>query len=96
MLSAIFGQQFFLECYNPVGEMMDIMVLTNSAANFILYCLMSSQFRQTLRKMVGAKPKPVKTTVTITTKYEVGCVIFYWPLLTIFYLLRNIRYSRGI
>ena len=82
MLSAIVGQQFFLECYNPVGEMMDMMALTNSAANFILYCLMSSQFRQTLRKMVGVKPKPVKTTLTITTKYEVGCVIFYWPLIT--------------
>merc|ERR1712202_36797 len=70
MLSAILGQQFFRECYNPVGEMMDMMALTNSAANFILYCLMSSQFRQTLRKMVGVKLKPVKSRVTITTKYE--------------------------
>ena len=71
MLSAIFGQQFFLECYNPVGEMMDMMALINSAANYILYCLMSSDFRQTLRKLSGLEDKTVKTTVTITTKYEV-------------------------
>ena len=71
MLSAIFGQQFFYDCYNPVGEMMDMMALINSAANYILYCLMSSDFRQTLRKLSGLEDKTVKTTVTITTKYEV-------------------------
>ena len=71
MLSAILGQKFFLECYNPVGEMMDMMALINSAANYILYCLMSSDFRQTLRKLSGLEDKSVKTTVTITTKYEV-------------------------
>ena len=71
MLSAILGQQFFIECYNPVGEMMDMMALTNSAVNFILYCLMSSQFRKTLRKMCGVKEKQMKTNVTLTTKFEV-------------------------
>ena len=57
MLSAIFGQQFFLECYNPVGEMMDVMALINSAANYFLYCLMSSDFRKTLRKLCGGRSK---------------------------------------
>jgi hypothetical protein len=71
MLSAILGQQFFLECYNPVGEMMDMMALINSAANYILYCLMSSDFRQTLRKLSGLDDKTFKTAVTIATKYEV-------------------------
>ena len=70
-MSAIFGQQFFLECYNPVGEMMDMMALTNSAANFILYCLMSSQFRKTLKKMWLIKPQQIKTRVTFTTKFKV-------------------------
>jgi hypothetical protein len=51
MLTAIFGQQFFLECYNPVGEMMDMMALINGAANFIPYCLMSSQFWNILSTM---------------------------------------------
>ena len=72
ILSAILGKQFFLDCYNPVGEMMDMMALINSAANFILYCFMSSDFRATLRKLAGLEHKTAKTTVTITTKYEVG------------------------
>ena len=57
MLSAIFGQQFFLECYHPVGEMMDMMALINGAANFIPYCLMSSQFWNTLSTMFGIQKK---------------------------------------
>ena len=44
-----------LDCYNPVGKMMDMMALTNSSVNFILYCLMSSQFRIMLRKTFLAK-----------------------------------------
>ena len=71
MLSAIFGQQFFLECYNPVGEMMDMMALINSAANFLLYFLMSTEFKKTLKKICGIKPKQKKTNVTFTTKLEV-------------------------
>ena len=57
MMSAILGQKFFLECYNPVGEMMDIVALTNSAINFILYCIMSSQFRQTMKKLYNSQKK---------------------------------------
>lgn len=53
MLSAIYGQQFFLECYTPLGEVMDLLALSNSAANFLLYFAMSSQFRSTIRKMLG-------------------------------------------
>eukprot|EP00090_Calanus_glacialis_P000049 TRINITY_DN10044_c0_g1_i2.p1 TRINITY_DN10044_c0_g1~~TRINITY_DN10044_c0_g1_i2.p1 ORF type:complete len:166 (+),score=54.03 TRINITY_DN10044_c0_g1_i2:184-681(+) len=63
MLSAIFGQQFFLECYNPVGEMMDMMALINSAANYILYCLMSSQFRTTGKKILGIHRKQAITSI---------------------------------
>ena len=59
MLSAIFGQQFFMECYNPVGEMMDMMALINGAANFIPYCLMSSQFWNTLSTMFRIENKPL-------------------------------------
>ena len=70
MLSAILGKQFFYDCYNPVGEVMDMMALINSAANYILYCLMSSDFRQTLRKLCLGNTKP---TVTFTTKNEVEC-----------------------
>ena len=56
MLSAIFGEQFFLECYNPVGEVMDMAALVNSSINFILYYLMSSEFSKTLNNILGRKP----------------------------------------
>ena len=72
MLSAILGQQFFFECYDPVGEVMDMLALINSTANFILYFLMSSDFRMTMRKLSGVDTQTVKTTITITTKYGVG------------------------
>ena len=34
LLTAIWGKQFF-QCYNPMGEMMDMVTLTNSSFNFI-------------------------------------------------------------
>ena len=71
MLSAILGQQFFLECYNPVGEMMDMMALINSAVNFFLYFLMSTEFKKTLKKICWMKPKQEKNNVTFTTKLQV-------------------------
>ena len=63
MLSAILGKQFFIECYNPVGEIMDMMALTNSAVNFILYCLMSSQFRSSGKKILGIRSKQAMTNI---------------------------------
>ena len=48
MLSAILGEDFLVSCYNPLGEVMDMLALTNCSINFILYCLMSTQFRTTL------------------------------------------------
>lgn len=52
LLSALLGKQFFLECYDPMGELMDMLTVTNCSINFILYCLMSSQFRTTLKKII--------------------------------------------
>ena len=48
LLSAVHGKQFFLSCYNPLGELMDLLALINGALNFIIYCSMSTMFRQTL------------------------------------------------
>ena len=76
MLSAILGQQFFFECYAPVGEVMDMLALINSTVNFILYFLMSSDFRMTLRKQSGINGQSGKPTITVTTKNEVMCYIF--------------------
>ncbi|XP_049765773.1 G-protein coupled receptor dmsr-1-like [Schistocerca cancellata] len=51
LLSGLLGQRFFAECYVPLGELMDALALLNSAVNFILYCSMSRQFRQTFSQL---------------------------------------------
>ena len=72
MMSIFMGQKFFLECYDPVGEMMDLMALVNSAVNFLIYFLMSSEFNRTLKHLMGVEVNRVTTNVTITTKIKVG------------------------
>lgn len=55
LLSAVKGDRFFLRCYYIHGNLMDILALLNGAINFILYCSMSRQFRQTFGQLF--KPK---------------------------------------
>ncbi|QQP36286.1 Uncharacterized protein FKW44_021336, partial [Caligus rogercresseyi] len=55
MLSAIYGDKFFKDCYRPLGDVMDAMALINSAINFILYCFMSKQFRKTFVETFGCR-----------------------------------------
>lgn len=55
LLSAVRGTKFFLKCYYINGNFMDILALINGAINFILYCCMSRQFRQTFGQLF--KPK---------------------------------------
>ncbi|KAL8568512.1 hypothetical protein ACOMHN_065713 [Nucella lapillus] len=38
---------FFNNVYLPLGDVMDIMALVNNAINFVLYCSMSTKFRET-------------------------------------------------
>ena len=76
MLSAIMGHQFFLECYNPLGEMMDMMALIHSAANFFLYFIMSSEFKKTLRTILGIRNSRIKRNVTFSTRLDVSNVIY--------------------
>ncbi|XP_014676773.1 PREDICTED: sex peptide receptor-like [Priapulus caudatus] len=49
LLSGILGDEFFSNVYVPLGDLMDIIALANCAVNFILYCTMSKQFRETFR-----------------------------------------------
>lgn len=51
LLSAIRGKAFFIKCYYVIGNFMDILALINGAINFILYCSMSRQFRQTFGQL---------------------------------------------
>lgn len=52
MMSGLLGKCFFDKCYNLFGELMDFLALLNGAINFILYCSMSRQFRQTFRTLL--------------------------------------------
>ncbi len=52
MLSTI-NDSFFYKCYNPLGDLMDDIALMNSSINFIVYYLMSKQFRKTFLETFG-------------------------------------------
>ncbi|XP_045188630.1 G-protein coupled receptor dmsr-1-like [Mercenaria mercenaria] len=46
-LLMIFMDTLHAELYNPLGDILDIVALLNNAINFVLYCSMSQQFRDT-------------------------------------------------
>ncbi|KAK3593005.1 hypothetical protein CHS0354_005353 [Potamilus streckersoni] len=50
MISGL-DERFFQDVYSNLGDIMDLLVLLNSAVNFILYCIMSQQFRDTFRNL---------------------------------------------
>ncbi|XP_053614835.1 G-protein coupled receptor dmsr-1-like isoform X1 [Plodia interpunctella] len=56
LMSGLLGWCFFKRCYDLFGELMDFLALLNGAINFILYCSMSRQFRQTFRQMLLQPP----------------------------------------
>ncbi|KAH7637146.1 sex peptide receptor-like [Dermatophagoides farinae] len=51
LLSGILGKSFFKNVYGNFGDLMDMLALINSAVNFVLYCLMSQQFRKTFSQL---------------------------------------------
>ena len=53
MLAAFDPEQFFPNCYVPLGDLMDIMAIGNSTINFVVYYMMSKQFRKTFLEMCG-------------------------------------------
>lgn len=56
LLSAILDQCFFKKCYTLFGEFMDLLALINGAIGFVLYGLMSKQFRTTFKSLFLKKP----------------------------------------
>ena len=50
-LCSIFIEDFFLDVYWQLGDLLDIMALLNNSINFVLYCSMSRQFRDTFVKV---------------------------------------------
>ncbi|KAK6177407.1 hypothetical protein SNE40_015514 [Patella caerulea] len=58
LISAV-NKEFWDKVYVNLGDLMDILVLINSAVNFILYCIMSQQFRNTFKSLfVGSYFRP--------------------------------------
>ncbi|XP_042900089.1 G-protein coupled receptor dmsr-1 isoform X1 [Parasteatoda tepidariorum] len=51
LLSGILGSEFFENVYVNFGDIMDALALINSAINFIIYCSMSQQFRNTFANL---------------------------------------------
>jgi len=50
MISGL-NEEFFEKIYANLGDVLDLLVLLNSAVNFILYCSMSQQFRDTFKNL---------------------------------------------
>ncbi|KAI8795685.1 G-protein coupled receptor 139 [Biomphalaria glabrata] len=44
-------ESFFMKVYSPLGDILDILALFNNGINFVLYCTMSKQFRDTFIKI---------------------------------------------
>ncbi|XP_033764072.1 sex peptide receptor-like [Pecten maximus] len=60
---------FFVNVYTPLGDLLDIVALINNGINFVLYCTMSKQFRDTffnifLRNSPGDRRKTTTTYIT--------------------------------
>lgn len=57
-LTLFFGDKFFKDCYQKLGDVADILALTNSAINFALYYVMSRQFRTTFKSLLNYNAYP--------------------------------------
>ncbi|OWF44055.1 sex peptide receptor-like [Mizuhopecten yessoensis] len=71
VLSVLSGliKGFFRNVYTPLGDLIDIVALINNGINFVLYCTMSKQFRDTffnifLRNSPGDRRKTTTTYIT--------------------------------
>ncbi|KAL8578198.1 hypothetical protein ACOMHN_040959 [Nucella lapillus] len=65
---------FFNNIYGPLGDVMDTLALFNNGINFVLYCTMSKQFRDTfikvfLRDVINDNSSPKRTTIMMTTHH---------------------------
>lgn len=56
---------YFSTLYVPLGDVMDIAALVNNGINFILYCAMSLQFRQTFLQLFNIKPALHRSDITV-------------------------------
>lgn len=52
---------FYTNVYMPLGDLMDFIALVNNAINFVLYCIMSTQFRTKFLQMYLNRRLPLKS-----------------------------------
>ncbi|KJH50941.1 hypothetical protein DICVIV_02902 [Dictyocaulus viviparus] len=59
--NAIYSNEtFYQKIYLPLGDLMDLLSLLNSAVNFIIYCAMSRKFRNVfIQTFVSCLPDPI-------------------------------------
>ena len=55
ILSAVYTNDVFEKVYMNLGDIFDLLSLINSSVNFIIYCCMSSEYRQTFVLMLFPK-----------------------------------------
>jgi len=65
-LASAVDRRVFDHVYVPLGDVWDILVLVNSSMNFILYCVMSAQFRSTFRRVFSVRTRSCAVSRTQT------------------------------
>ena len=73
LLSGILETCFFKRCYSLFGEVMDLLALINAAVGFVLYGLMSKQFRTSF-KSVFFQTRLSRLEMTRITGLNTTCV----------------------
>uniref|UniRef100_A0A182TZP1 Uncharacterized protein n=1 Tax=Anopheles melas TaxID=34690 RepID=A0A182TZP1_9DIPT len=73
LMSGILEKCFFRRCYGLFGEVMDLLALINAAIGFVLYGLMSKQFRTSF-KSVFFKTPTHRAEITRMTGITTTCV----------------------
>lgn len=74
LLSGILEKCFFKQCYNKMGEMMDLLALINAAVGFVLYGLMSKQFRTSFKSVFFKTRLSSRETTRVTNINNTTCV----------------------
>lgn len=74
LLSGILEKCFFKQCYNKMGEMMDLLALINAAVGFVLYGLMSKQFRTSFKSVFFQTRLSSRETTRVTNINNTTCV----------------------
>lgn len=60
LLNLILGEKFFRDCYQRLGDVMDMLAVTNSAINFVVYYVMSRQFRVAFKSLFNCNKYPTR------------------------------------